>query len=367
MARVHEIPIASETREFDEGIRKGVIRPLEDAQDAFEDLERAASDTGRGSARDLDKLEDELKDVQRQSEKTERAVDDIGTSGGKGFGKLGDAASEVTQEVGQNLGEAVSSVRDNIGDLGQVGQDTLGGLAATLASTGPGGLVGAAALAAGAVGLGLITAEMERQQEEADRIRERLTDAYRAAAEEGRAYIDTADLVAEASDLMFNPERADEWKQLQQDANTLALDRQTIIAANAGDLDAQAAVQQAINAYLETEDAHAKNVYGTMSHLTDEAKNLQERWSTVVEVTAENSSKAQELVAVTQGWKKEVQQSRAELEKFAQQWAGIPKSQQLNLNVSSNFDRVFNEMARKANQGIRVTLRADGSQGRAWE
>lgn len=299
MAKAHEIAIAADTQAFDQGIRDGVIKPLDKAEEALKDLGDAAGDAGRDGARGVDRLEEALKDAQRQAKRTEDAVDDIGTGGKKGFGKLGEAAGEVSQEIGQNLGEAVSSVRGNLADLGQVGQDTLGGLAATLAGSGPGGLVAAAGVAAGAVGLGLITAELEKQQEQAERLRERLSNAYRDAAESGSQYLDTAALISNASDLMFNKDRAEEWKNVQSDANKLGLDLNTAIRANAGDLDSQREVQERINALVQDENSYHAQGTTNAKTLNNDVAEVARRWKDVTDATNEAAGNADQLRSVT--------------------------------------------------------------------
>ncbi|KNC30038.1 hypothetical protein FF38_01809, partial [Lucilia cuprina] len=170
MASVHEIGIAADTRGFDEGVRSGIIKPLEKAEDAFKDLERAASDVGRDGARDVSRLEEALQDARKESERTEKGLRDVGDTGERGFKRLGEKGAEVSGELRQNLGETFSSFRGDLEDLPQIAQDTLGGLAGSGALGGIGGL---AATAAGAAGLGLIIGAMdqidERNQELAQR------------------------------------------------------------------------------------------------------------------------------------------------------------------------------------------------------
>lgn len=299
MARAHEISIAADAKDFDRGIRDGVVKPLEKAEQALEDLADAADDAGRDASRGLSRLEEALEDARRQAKRTEESVDDIGTGGKRGFGKLSEGAQEVTQEIGQNLGEAVSSIRDNLGDLGQVGQDTLGGLAATLAGTGPAGIIGAAGLAAGAVGLGLVTAELTKQQEAADEMRRRLSAAYQGAAEDGRTFIDTQQIIADGLDLIFNPDRAEEYKRALQDASRLGLDLSTVISASNGDLEAQATVQEQINSLLE--DANSYELTGTTNKKTlkNDVADIRDRWKEVVDTTSEYADKTAVANGVT--------------------------------------------------------------------
>lgn len=296
-----EIGIASETKAFRQGVESGIIAPLEDAEKALDDLGRSRGpEQLEKSIRDA---QDETKDLKKEVAKTADAIErdfkdsyrSAGKSAQDGMGKARDATKEVTQEVGQNLGEAVSSIRGDLSDLGQVGQDTLGGLAASLAGAGPGGLLGAAALAAGAVGLGAITAELQRQQEEADRMRERISGAYQQAAEDGQRFIDTQAMIADASDLMFNTDRAEEYKRVQGDTAKLGLDLSTVIRANSGDLDAQAEIQDRINALLQ--DANSYELVGTTNkkQLKGDVADLRDRWADVNKTTQEYADKASTL------------------------------------------------------------------------
>lgn len=300
-----EIPIASETKAFAQGMETGVIRPIEDAEKALTELGR-----NRGPdqlERALEDAQDETKDLRRETQRTADGIEDdyrrayrrAKSEADTGLGGMKGAAQEVTQEVGQNLGEAVSSVRGNLSDLGQVGQDTLGGLAATLASTGPAGIAGAAALAAGAVGLGLVTAELTNQQEAAERLRERLAGAYREAAEEGRNYINAAQIAAEANDLLFNPERADEYKQLREDAKTLALDESVLIAASTGSLSDNLVVQERIKAVLESQDSYYTTIKDGIELMRPEIEGLRDRWAATSEQSREYADRVRELDEIT--------------------------------------------------------------------
>lgn len=175
--------------------------------DGLSDAGTAASDLGSDGARDVGRLEKALKDAQIQSGKTDKAMDDVGTNGRAGFDKAREGASELTNEMGSNLGEAVSSFRGDMTDLGQIGQDTLGGLAATVAGTGPAGLIGALALAAGAAGFGLILGAQENarvNQEELNAAAAAWADAY---ASSGGKIVSASSVVAEAQAIATDPER----------------------------------------------------------------------------------------------------------------------------------------------------------------
>lgn len=261
MAGGYSVGIASETKAFKQGIETGVIDPLEDAQDALEDLgkaqgpeqlERALKDA-QDETRDLeretksaaDAIEREYKDAYR---KARQASDD-------GTGKMRTATQEVTQELGSNLGEAVSSIRGDLSELGQVGQDTLGGLAATLAGAGPAGIVGAAGLAAGAVGLGLVTAGMQEAAEKQERLKELAAEWAQAYMEAGSSILNTSQIVAKGQDIFGDPEQYDVAKQ---NAKNWGVEITTAVAAMSGSQTAIDEVSAAVQAQADALEANAR-------------------------------------------------------------------------------------------------------------
>jgi hypothetical protein len=96
------------------------------------------------------------------------------------------------------------------------------------------GPIGLAAGLAGAAGIGLVTAELQRQQEEANKLKERFSEMYSQAAEDGLKYLSTASIISSTNDLLFNPERAQEWKDVQADAVKLGIDANTLALARNG-------------------------------------------------------------------------------------------------------------------------------------
>lgn len=264
-----EIPIASETGAFKKGVDSGIIEPLEDAQRALDDL---------GKSRGAEGLEREMRAAQKQTERlkdeTERTVDaiekdfprayrQVKQSAEDGMGRARAATEEVTQEIGSNLGEAVSSVRGNLSDLGQVGQDTLGGLAATVSGMGPGGLVGAMALAAGAYGLGAVTAGLEDAEERAERLKEQ-------AAEWAQAYVDAGSTVLSTAQIIDRGQRllVDQGDEVRKNADLWGVSAATAAAAMAG---SQSAIDQVSDALDRQQRALEANAAGADNY----AQNLE--------------------------------------------------------------------------------------------
>ncbi len=230
----------------------GRTRGPDDLARALGDAERAADDLGtsdgpadleqamRDAQTATEKLGDETEIVARQIEqdfrdtyrKVKQDADDASVGGVEGFGKIKDGAGELQNEIGSNLGEAVSSFRGDLQDLGQVGQDTLGGLAATLASAGPAGMVGAAALAAGAAGLGLVTAEFERIAEEEEESRQRVAEWASAYIESAGKIVGAANIVAGVQAIATDP---DKYKDAEDAAKDWGVTTSTAMLALAGD------------------------------------------------------------------------------------------------------------------------------------
>lgn len=225
MASVHEIGVGVDTRPFEDGIKRGLIRPTEDAEDAFKELERSVSDAGSDGARDLDKLEEKLKDVQRESERVEKATEKIGDGGKRGFGQASEATSEFKNEATQNFSEIASSFDGSMESIGELAQGTLGGLA----SSGLPGIGVAAGIAA--LGIGGITSRITELQERAKETTEGIVADF---IEMGTA-LDSEAVRGRVSDIL-NSDVA--RKEAQLLANLLEIDLGRAALALAGDFDA---------------------------------------------------------------------------------------------------------------------------------
>lgn len=237
MARAHEIAIAADAKDFDRGIRDGVIKPLEKAEEALEDLADAADDAGREGSRGLDRLEDALKDAQRQSKKTEDSVDDIGEGGKRGFGKASEAATEFKQEALQNLSEVTSSFDGSMDSVTDLVQGTLGGIASSI----PGiGLAGAAA----AVGVGAIAGAFGASNQASQEAKARASEWAQAWVDSGGIALNAATKTATALDIITDPDR---YSEATENAKNWGVDVGTAIAAMAGETWALDAAQSSLS------------------------------------------------------------------------------------------------------------------------
>lgn len=256
MASGISISIASDTREFDRGVRKGIIDPLDDAADALDDLGKDGTKTG-------DKLERAMRDAQKDTEKLGKEATDLGREMQKAADKSSkawkDSSRESSDEVKDNLNELGDEARSNAAEMfssfdgsfesiADAAQGTLGGVVGSL------GPIGAAAGAAGAIGLGLVTAELTRQQEEADAVKQALTDAYKSAAEEGRAWLDEAHIIAAATDILFD---SGKYENAVDEARRIGIDVNTYIRGQAG---SYSELKLVIEATKEAETKRLKEV-----------------------------------------------------------------------------------------------------------
>ncbi|MDU0367676.1 hypothetical protein RWH45_10645 [Microbacterium sp. KSW4-17] len=265
------LDIAANTRQAQAQV-KDLGKALDEVSDSLDDMAKDADrsgskiereldkvgDAGKEAGRDIesagDKVERTFDNMVRDAKKADRAVSDVGDNGGRSLGKVKDGAQEVQQEFGQNMAESVSSFRGDLQDLGQVGQDTLGGLAGTVAGMGPAGLAGAFALAAGAVGLGALTAAQDEAKEKQDALNESAAKFAEGYLNGINGAIDASQVFAEINAINTDPER---YKQAGENAKNWGVDVSTAIRAMAGDATALGTIDAALDRQKAAMDANS--------------------------------------------------------------------------------------------------------------
>lgn len=325
MSKGIDISVAADTRSAMSALNRGLLDPLEDVAEALDrlgdDSDEATRELERGfrdSQRTTEKAADAIKEVSDELNNAGRAkrhikeVDDAlervaksGKTAGKGIkdgmDDADDSVKEFKSEAVQNFSEVASSFSGDMSSAADLVQGTFGGLASGI--SGPLGI----ALGGAALGVGLVTSALTSQQEAADELKNRLAGVYQAAAEAGRDYLDTSQLIAETHDLMFNPDRAEEYKTLVEDANRLSIDQQVLIAATAGDLDSQAQVIAHINA-LQEENARLIEEAGgaTGEYLSAESalQTYENKWQAINDATEANAQKARDAQKYTDNFLK---------------------------------------------------------------
>ena len=170
MAKGISIGIASDTKDFAQGVKSGVIEPLDDAADAIKDLAKGGDKAGR-------ELEDGFKGAQKATDKYEKALQDaidttkkVATTSKQATREVSDdfeisaaqqkklrkvAINEIGNEAKANAAETFSSFDGSAQSFVDGIQGTLGGLVSSL------GPVGLAVGAAGALAIGLINGALQ--------------------------------------------------------------------------------------------------------------------------------------------------------------------------------------------------------------
>lgn len=253
-------------------------RNVKDLGEAFDGVADSLDDVAREGDRSADKLESSFRDMVR-------TADDAGDKIKK---KISGGLKDASSEAGQSGREAAASFSGEFDDVSDFVQETV---ANAFGGFGP---IGAAAGVAAAAGLGILTAEMTKQQEAADEIRERLTSAYSDAAEAGRTYLDTAQIIAEAQSLMFDKDRAEEYATLLDDQKRIGADWYTLVAAHTGDLNAQREIQSGINGLLESEAGTYETIRDGVQKVNPEVQGMADRWGLVIEESEKASGAARD-------------------------------------------------------------------------
>ncbi len=157
MGRVHEVGIAADAKAFDQGIRSGVIDPLEDAEKALEAL---------GKTRGPEDLERDLKQAQKASEKLSDSGDKIGRDLDGGFKKAVKGSDDFMQEANSTARETAASFDGSAESIGDAFQEVA---ANAFGAFGPeAGLAGLAV----AAGIGGIKTTFDELAEKSKEVRE---------------------------------------------------------------------------------------------------------------------------------------------------------------------------------------------------
>lgn len=214
MARAHEIAIAADAKDFDRGIRDDIIKPLGDAEDALEDLERAAKgadldqeiEKAQKATKKLDNEIDDAQDSMRKLGRTARdSADDTKSSFGKaddsidkmrkGVSRAEDGVKEFGEEANSTAKESAASFDGSAESIADAFQEIA---ANAFAGFGPAGAVAGLALAAG-IGIGL--QEITKATEAVEELQERASEIHLAALEDGvdvEEYATGLDYITEA-------------------------------------------------------------------------------------------------------------------------------------------------------------------------
>lgn len=172
------LSVASDTGQVEQGIKNGVIEPLEDAIDVIKDLAKEGDKSG-------EKLEDAMRDAQKDTERLAGEYEQLGKTirdsskkSGQGFkDNTSDATSAASRDLGelkdeavQNASETFSSFDGSVDSFVDGLQGTFGGIVSNM---GPMGAVIGGALA---LGIGAGVAKGEELAEAINTAKERATE-----------------------------------------------------------------------------------------------------------------------------------------------------------------------------------------------
>lgn len=186
MAKIIEIGVGSQTGPYQKGIESGVIAPTEEAEKALKAFAKQGDKAG-------DEIENAMRGAQKESDRTrvdiERMGDEIEQAARKsramgdgmrqGTSEAGDAVKEWGDEAKQNISETFSSFDGSAQSFVDMIQGTFGGVISNL------GPIGAAAGAAGALGIGLMMSEFEKAKEAEQEFREQVAELADVLIETG--------------------------------------------------------------------------------------------------------------------------------------------------------------------------------------
>lgn len=166
----YEIGIAADTSGLEKSISNGLVDPLEEAAEAFEDLEKAAKNADLDRELDkaqkaTDELDDELDDAREKLKRLGYAARDAGDDAKRGFKGAEDGVKEMGEEANSTAKEAAASFNGSAEDILDAFQEVA---ANAFAGFGPAGALAGLAIAAG---IGIAVGKFQEAEEAAEALR----------------------------------------------------------------------------------------------------------------------------------------------------------------------------------------------------
>lgn len=315
------IDIAANTRQFQSSV-KDVSKSLDDVADSLDDLARDSQKSADKAGDSLEKgIKDGAKDAEKAVDKLEKTFKELADEAkdtGRDIEKgIGDGTKDGTKEAGEGLedlkDEANETAREAAASFDGSAESIVDAFQEVAANAFAGfGPAGALAGLAAAAGIGVVTSVLQQQQEEADALKEALAGAYQSAVEEGRAYLDEAQIIAGVNDILFNPDKKSIYEMAQRDAETLGVTLNDVLRAQAGD-------EEKINMLIEA--GHRKELEivdaktGGLNVTTQEASELGhvvQRYDDLKVLHDENITRAERSLQIERDIKSEVSSANVE-------------------------------------------------------
>jgi hypothetical protein len=288
MGRPISIGVASDTREFSSGIKRGVIEPLEDAADSLDDVQRKGDQAGTELVGAFKKAQQEVSDFKREQAEAARELGqkwkgagaDLGDGIRKGAHDADEGVKTLKENVGANAKEMAASFDGSVSGMA-------GGLQGLVAEMTEG--FGPAGLAAGvlaAAGIGLVQTALEGGQEDAAAFKERVADLTAEFIKTGKAGGTSVDFLADKLQQMATETEdgktslGDLYKLVRTAGEGSFRSIAQAYAGNSKDLDKLVAGQQRhLDALRATEEVRQQSEFGythTRSELSKQVDAQQE-------------------------------------------------------------------------------------------
>jgi hypothetical protein len=230
---------------------RGFLKGTSNMEDALEDVSKDLDKTGKEGVKDVEKLEKSFAEAAKSARDSGNTIQkSLGDGTKKGAKEAEDATEVYKKEAIANVSEVTSSFTGSWESAADAIQGTLGGVVADL------GPIGAAAGAAGAIGIGLLTAQLVKAEEDAAKAKERVRQL-------GLAIIDSGESIATLEEINENirlivsdaDDAPKKFKDIQKEAQYTGLDVNKLAAAYAGSADAlDEVIKSAQEAYKAEQD-----------------------------------------------------------------------------------------------------------------
>jgi hypothetical protein len=188
MAAGISIGVAADTRAFSQGVKSGVIDPLEDVADALKDVDKGSDKAG-------DALVDSMKGAQKETKELggdyEKLADTIRQSSKSASRNFKDSQSEGIDGAKEGLedfkSESASTARESAASFDGSAESIIGSFQEVAANAFAGfGPAGAVAGLAAAAGIGLISAAIQQGGDDAEALKEKVANLTTELIDNGR-------------------------------------------------------------------------------------------------------------------------------------------------------------------------------------
>lgn len=318
-----ELSILANTRQLQKEVGTDVPKALEKVADSLDDMARDGADAG-------EKLERSFREIADSAKKESKKVgDSFGDNTKRGFQRAEGGLKDFKRESESTARESAASFDGSAQSIGDAFQEVS---ANAFSGFGPAGAVAGLAAAAG---IGLVSSALITAQEDADELKARIASAYQTAVEEGRNYLDEAQILKGTIDIMFGEDQG-LYQQAQRDAADLGITTGEVVKALAGDQDALNLVLARTNeleAERGTRIAESKSPMDTRAELMSSEgqalKEINDRYTLQQSIQQGNVDKANELLDVSSQNTIKIQERNDEL-------ARTPKTVKTTLEVDDS-------------------------------